>query len=57
MTRRAMSSATSVIATVALTAAIFLLPATSDRHRARAAIDDITVSAHHIPVVAGAYRD
>lgn len=57
MTRRTVRSVTSAVATVGLTAAVFLLPATSDRRQARAAIDGITVSAHHNPVVAGAYRD
>lgn len=59
MTRLSMSAATPVIATAALTAAIFLLPATSDRRQARAGIDDIKVSAHHIditPASAGGYR-
>ena len=59
MTRRLMPVATSAIATATLTAAIFLLPATSDRRPARAGIDDIKVSAHHIdiePASAGGYR-
>ena len=38
-----------VLASAMLTAAIFVLPATSDRRPARAAVDDIKVSATHIP--------
>ncbi len=37
-----------VLATALLTAAIFLLPATSDHRQARASVDDIKVSATHI---------
>lgn len=50
MTRR-LASLSPLLATLVLTAAIFLLPATSDRRQARASVDDIKVSATHIESV------
>lgn len=54
MNRRLLVSVSPMLATAALTAAIFLLPATSDHRQARAAIDDIMTSTYHISNVSDA---
>jgi hypothetical protein len=47
--RRRFAAMSPLLATAALTAAIFLLPAVSEVRHARASVDEIKVSATHIP--------
>jgi len=54
MNRRLIASLSPMLATAALTAAIFLLPATGDHRSAQAAIDDMTTSTYHMSSVSGA---
>lgn len=54
--KRRLASFSPLLGTVLLTAAIFLLPATGDGRQARAAIDDIKLSATHIQYHAAVMR-
>ena len=48
--KRRLASFSPLLATLMLTGAIFLLPATSDRRQAQASAGDIQVSATHIEI-------